>query len=79
MDATNSDKATDYYIAMAATSAWSQFDKLQCQIFFKPTWFDVDVSVLETSISVTLIREGVDLGPRVMLRSKVLDALNVSG
>lgn len=77
MGATNSDNASEYYLAMAATPAWAQYDKLQCQIFFEPMWFDVSVSVLETSIVVTPGGDGPDAEPRGMLRSKVLDALNV--
>lgn len=77
MGATNSDNATEYYLAMAATPAWAQYDKLHCQIFFKPTWFDISVSILDTGILVTPIRDGSDPEPRGMLRSKVLDSLNV--
>lgn len=77
MGATNSDNLTEYYLTIAGTPTYQQFDQIQCQIFFKPTVFSVDVSTIDFSISVTPLRDGSDPEPRGMLRSKVLDALNV--
>jgi hypothetical protein len=77
MGATNSDNATEYYLSIATTPVYEQFSQVQCQFFFRPYIFAVNVSTVDTSITVTPLGDGNDPEPRGLLRSKVLDALNV--
>ena len=77
MGATNSDNKTQYYLAIATADEYNEFNRIQCQFFFKPTMFAVNVSTVNATISVTPLGDTSDPEPRGMLRSKVMDAINV--
>lgn len=77
MGSANSDNTSTYYVGIAAGSNYTQFNNTQCQLFFEPTRFDVNVSAIDLSISVQpLGKASKDPEPRGLLRSKVMDALN---
>ena len=77
MGAPNSDNVTDYFLGIAAGAQYHQLDKLQCRFSFQPTVFAVNVSAVNSTISVKPLGDSFDPEPRGMLRSKVMDALNV--
>ncbi len=75
--APNSDNVSDYYMAIAAKTNYRHFDQVQCQFWFHPKTFSVKVSTIDKTISVEPLGRTTDPEPRGMLRSKVMDALNV--
>lgn len=62
----------DYYLAIAAGSQYSELNKLQCRLFFKPTTFNVDVSQVNNTISVTPKDDAEDIDPSGKLRANVM-------
>ena len=73
----NSDYVSQYYIAIAAGASYSELDKIQCELIFQPTSFEVRVS--KTSSTITVVPTNAtcpDPEPRGILRSKVMDGLN---
>ena len=73
----NSDYVSRYYIAIAAGINYSELDKIQCELIFQPTSFDVRVSRTFSTITVTPTNTTCpDPEPRGILRSKVMDGLN---
>lgn len=76
MGSANSDNTSTYYVGIAAGSNYTQYNNTQCQLFFEPKRFAVNVSAVDLSISVQPLGNAEDPEPRGLLRSKVMDALN---
>lgn len=77
MGSTNSDNLTDYYLAIAASAPYAELNQIQCQVSFSPTKFAVNVSTINATISVVPLDKFDDPEPRGLLRSRVMDSLNV--
>ena len=56
------------YVSMAAGSSYGFLDQVQCSIDFKPSMFEVTVSLPEKNINVTRISETHDIEPTEILR-----------
>ena len=78
---TNSDKLKEYYIAIAAgpRGEYSFLNKIQCQLYFKPTNFQVQVFNQNFTVRVAPLGPTQDPEPRGLLRSKVMNSLNIIG
>ena len=74
----NSDKVSRYFIAIAAGSNYPELNKIQCELFFQPTRFAVNVFKATSTITVTPLNSTAppDPEPRGVLRSQVLNGLN---
>ena len=49
----NSDNTSRYFIAIAAGANYPELDKVQCELFLRPTRFAVNVSKANSTITVT--------------------------
>ena len=56
------------YVGIAAGSSYGFLDQIQCSIDFKPSMFEVTVSLPAKNINVTRISETPDIDPTEMLR-----------
>lgn len=63
---------TDYYLAIAAGSQYSELDKLQCQLFFQPITFNVELSEVNNTLQVTPEEVAKDIDPSGKLRANVM-------
>ena len=73
----NSSAVSRYFIAFAAGLNYHELDKIQCELLFKPTEFQVHAFRANSTIIVTSDNEDVpDPEPRGLFRSSVLDGLN---
>jgi len=70
-----SDNVSEYCIAIAAGDGYSGLDKVQCNFFFQPTLFSVNVSTVENLTVVLPLGATTDSEPRGVLRSKIMAAL----
>ena len=61
-----------YFTAIAAGPGYNLLDKIQCEIFFQPTLFNVNVSSTNGTIEVTPLGEFVDIDPIGDLRAQVV-------